>query len=43
MQTQTLTPTTELSEIPKLVANLRGAFERGRTRPIECGASSCGG
>jgi aldehyde dehydrogenase (NAD+) len=35
MQTQTLTPTTELSEIPKLVANLRGAFESGRTRPIE--------
>lgn len=35
MQTETLTPTTELSEIPKLVARLRGTFEGGRTRPIE--------
>jgi aldehyde dehydrogenase (NAD+) len=35
MQTETLTPATEASEIPKLVAKLRDAFESGRTRPIE--------
>jgi aldehyde dehydrogenase (NAD+) len=35
MQTQALTPTTELSEIPNLVASLRRTFENGRTRPIE--------
>ncbi len=35
MRTQTLPPTTELSEIPNLVASLRGAFDSGRTRPIE--------
>jgi aldehyde dehydrogenase (NAD+) len=35
MQTEALTPTTELSEIPKLVASLRGTFEGARTRPME--------
>ena len=35
MQTETLTPATDASEIPKLVAKLRDAFESGRTRPIE--------
>ncbi|HEY3095821.1 MAG TPA: aldehyde dehydrogenase family protein [Acidimicrobiia bacterium] len=35
MQTQALTPTTELSEIPHLVASLQRAFESGRTRPME--------
>ena len=35
MQTETPTPVTEASEIPKLVAKLREAFESGRTRPIE--------
>ena len=35
MQTQTVTPTTALSEIPQLVATLRGTFRSGRTRPIE--------
>ncbi len=35
MQTETLTPATDASEIPKLVAKLREAFESGRTRPIE--------
>jgi aldehyde dehydrogenase (NAD+) len=35
MQTETLTPATEVSDIPKLVAKLRDAFESGRTRPIE--------
>jgi aldehyde dehydrogenase (NAD+) len=35
MPTQTITPATELSEIPQLVANLRRTFESGRTRPIE--------
>ena len=35
MQTETLTPATEASEIPKLVAKQREAFESGRTRPIE--------
>jgi aldehyde dehydrogenase (NAD+) len=35
MQTQSLTPTTEPSQIPKLVAGLRGTFETGRTRPVE--------
>jgi len=35
MQTETPTPATEASEIPKLVATLREAFESGRTRPIE--------
>lgn len=35
MPTETVTPATELSEIPQLVANLRRTFENGRTRPIE--------
>jgi aldehyde dehydrogenase (NAD+) len=35
MQTQPLTPTTEPSQLPKVVASLREAFESGRTRPIE--------
>jgi aldehyde dehydrogenase (NAD+) len=35
MQTETLTPATDASEIPKLVAKLREVFESGRTRPIE--------
>ncbi|HYU39009.1 MAG TPA: aldehyde dehydrogenase family protein [Acidimicrobiia bacterium] len=35
MQSQALTPTTELSEIPNLVASLRRTYENGRTRPIE--------
>src|SRR3989442_528937 len=35
MQTETVTPTTDTSLIPKVVAQLREAFERGRTRPIE--------
>jgi aldehyde dehydrogenase (NAD+) len=35
MPTEMLTPATEASEIPKLVAKLRDAFESGRTRPIE--------
>jgi aldehyde dehydrogenase (NAD+) len=35
MPTQTLTPATEPSQIPELIANLRGTFETGRTRPIE--------
>src|SRR6266540_99154 len=35
MQIEMLTPATETSEIPKLVAKLRDAFESGRTRPIE--------
>jgi aldehyde dehydrogenase (NAD+) len=35
MSTQTLTPTTEPSQIPKVVAELRGTFESGRTRPVE--------
>src|SRR5919106_451572 len=35
MQTQPLTPTTEPSQIPNVVASLRGSFDAGRTRPIE--------
>jgi aldehyde dehydrogenase (NAD+) len=35
MQTEPLTPTTEPSRIPKLVADLRETFDTGRTRPIE--------
>jgi aldehyde dehydrogenase (NAD+) len=35
MQTQTLTPATEPSQIPGIVAKLREAFGTGRTRPIE--------
>jgi aldehyde dehydrogenase (NAD+) len=35
MPTQTLTPTTEPSQIPNVVANLRATFDCGRTRPIE--------
>jgi aldehyde dehydrogenase (NAD+) len=35
MQTETVTPTTDTSQIPKVVAKLREAFELGRTRPIE--------
>jgi hypothetical protein len=35
MQTETLTPATDASEIPKRVAKLREVFESGRTRPIE--------
>ena len=35
MQTETVTPTTQTSQIPEVVAKLREAFERGQTRPIE--------
>lgn len=35
MQTQTLTPTTETAQIPKIVTKLRESFESGATRPIE--------
>lgn len=35
MPTQTLTPTTEPSQIPNAVADLRASFDSGRTRPIE--------
>jgi aldehyde dehydrogenase (NAD+) len=35
MQTETLTPATDASEIPKLVAKLRETFDSGRTRPVE--------
>src|SRR5439155_612884 len=35
MDTGTVTPTSNTSPIPKAVAKLREAFDRGRTRPIE--------
>jgi aldehyde dehydrogenase (NAD+) len=35
MQTQPLTPTTEPSRIPTVVARLRETFDSGRTRPVE--------
>src|SRR5256886_15543643 len=35
MDTGTVTPTSNTSQIPKAVAKLREAFDRGRTRPIE--------
>ena len=35
MQTETLRPATDASEIPKRVAKLREVFESGRTRPVE--------
>jgi aldehyde dehydrogenase (NAD+) len=35
MQTETLRPATDASEIPKRVAKLRDVFESGRTRPVE--------
>ena len=40
MQTETLTPATDASEIPKLVAKLREGFESGRTRPSNGAAGS---
>jgi hypothetical protein len=40
MQTETLTPATEPSEIPKLVAKLREAFESGHRGPSSGAASS---
>jgi len=35
MPTETVTPTTDASQIPKVVAQLREAFEGGRSRPID--------
>ena len=40
MPTETVTPTTDASQIPKVVAQLREAFEGGRSRPIDWRAAS---